>query len=343
MVNIVIIALCILLNAFLAGTETAFVATRKSIIRLKVEEGIKKARLLLRLRENPERTLSVIQVGITFLGALASAVGGALAKGKISIWILSTFHLDEPLSEILSILLVVIPITYTSVVIGELVPKTIALRNPDFFALKASVILHSLSLVFYPIVLILEKSTRFVIKLLPKKNIPEEIHKKEQILKLDVISKPTQKYVFNIVKIERITVSEILLKWEDTTTVELSQTINEVEHVALMSGHTRIPVTKEGKVVGIINTKELMVLSKANETNWSSIIRETIFVKEDMPILAALRLMQEKRMLLVIVLSNNQKILGIVTLEEIFEEIVGDIYDEDDYSSIRKLLTRQFK
>jgi len=343
MINIAIIVVCILLNAFLAGSETAFVATRKSILKLKAEEGIKRASLLLKLRENPERTLSVIQVGITFLGALASAVAGALAKGKISIWILNTLHLDKSLSEMLSILLVVLPITYASVVIGELVPKTITLRNPDFFALKTAPILKALSIVFYPIVIVLEKSTRFVTKMLPKKHLSKEVQKNGQILELDVISKPTQKYVLNIVKIERVTVGEILLKWEDTTIVALSQTMDEVEHVALMSGHTRIPVTKEGKVIGVINTKELMVLSKANKTNWKSIIRETIFVKEDIPILAALRLMQEKRMLLVIVLSNNQEILGIVTLEEILEEIVGDIYDEDDYSSIRKLLTRQFK
>jgi len=343
MINITIIAVCIILNAFLAGAETAFVATRKSILRLKIEEGLKRAKLLLNLRENPERTLSVIQVGITFLGVFGSAFGGALAKGSISIWIMNTFHLDAPLSEFLSILSVVIPITYISVVIGELVPKTIALRNPDFFALKAAPMLKGLSLVFYPIVLILEKSTRFVIKLLPKKHISEEIQKKEQILKLDVVSKPTQKYVLNIVKIERVTVSEILLKWEDTIKVDLSQTMEEVEHIALMSGHTRLPVTKDNEVIGIINTKELMVLSKANKNNWDSIVRKALFVKEDMPILAVLRQMQENRMLLVIVLSHNQQKLGIVTLEEILEEIVGDIYDEDDYSSIRKLLSRQFK
>lgn len=342
MINIAIIFICILLNAFLAGSETAFVATRKSILRLKIQEGIKRAALLLHLRENPERTLSVIQVGITFLGALASAVGGALAKGSISIWILSVFHLNEAVAEIFSILLVVIPITYISVVIGELVPKTIALRNPDFFALKIAPILRGLSLVFYPIVLVLEKSTKLVIRIIPKRHISEEVQKNEKILKLDIVSKPTQKYVLNIVKIERVTVSEILLKWEDTTKVGLSQTINEVVHIALVSGHTRIPVTKESEVIGIINTKELMVLSQAEKSNWSSIIRKALFVHEDMPILAALRLMQENKMLLVIVLSDKQEILGIVTLEEILEEIVGDIYDEDDYSSIRKLLTKQF-
>ncbi|PIS00591.1 MAG: HlyC/CorC family transporter [Chlamydiae bacterium CG10_big_fil_rev_8_21_14_0_10_35_9] len=341
MIEILVICVCILFNAFLAGSETAFIATKKSTLRALVQKKVKRAQLLLHLRENPEKTLSVIQIGITFFGALGSAFGGVLAKGSLTPWIKDTFHLDMPLAELIAILVVVSPITYVSVVVGELVPKTIALRRPSYFALKVSRFLQWMSYITYPIVMILEVSTKRVIAFLPKKHVSKEAVD-ESTVALDVISPPSQKYVLNIVKIESVTVSEILLSWENTVVVEEKQSQEEVESIALASGHTRIPVIRNTDIIGILNTKEFMVVNKMGK-DWRSVIREAVFVQEDMPILSSLRLMQEKRTHLVIVLSKEKKKLGIVTLEEILEEIVGDIYDEDDDKAVRKLLTRKFQ
>ncbi len=129
MFEFIVIIICLLINAVLAGSETAFIAVSKPTLRVLVRQGHEKAKLLLQLRENPERTLSIIQIGITFVGAFAAAIGGAGAEENISPLLSQHFGIGDTLAEVLAIFLIVIPLTYASVVLGELVPKTLALRR----------------------------------------------------------------------------------------------------------------------------------------------------------------------------------------------------------------------
>lgn len=338
MVELIIILICLMINAILAGSETAFIAVSRPDLRALAKQGNEQATLLFHMRENPERTLSVIQVGITFVGALAAAVGGAGADETISPWLVNHFNINNSLAEILSMLLVVIPLTYVSVVLGELVPKTFALRRPLFLAFKTGPWLHWISLFIGPIVTILEWSTKKIVSLFPSKHMThEEPTQQEDSIELDVLSVPNRQYVLNIFKIEKTTVKEVIVRWPEVIYINDTQSIEQIEHTIISSAHTRLPVLKNEQVIGIINTKEFLAFQKTGNEDWAALIRHPIKILDTLPVLSALRIMQEKKAHLAIVYNGNVK-TGIVTMEAIFEEIIGDIYDEDDDGTLTRIL-----
>ncbi|MBS4164204.1 UPF0053 protein YrkA [Candidatus Protochlamydia amoebophila] len=342
MFEILLILMCLILNAFLAGAETAFIAVSKSTLREWIKKGHARAKLLLTLRENPERTLSVIQIGITFLGAFAAALGGAGAEETITPWLTSTFRLTETLAEILSLMIVVVPLTFVSVVVGELVPKTLALRRPLFFASKSAPWLFQASRFISPIVSSLEWSTKMVLASFPKHHIVSEESQEESNFPLEHLSTFNKQYIFNIVKVEKTTVREIFVSWPEVVSVNSAQTLSEVENIVISSGHTRLPVLQGQEVIGIINAKEFLAFQKTGQQNWMSIVRPPLKIEDKLPILSALRFMQDHRSHMAIVYQGKNK-SGIVTMEAIFEEIVGDIYDEEDDGSLKRILGRSIK
>ncbi len=338
MIEIFIIIFCLIINAVLAASETAFIAVSRPSLRELIRQGNEKAKILNSLRDNPERTLSVIQVGITFVGALAAAVGGAGAEETITPWLVANFGINESFAEILAMLIIVIPLTYVSVVLGELVPKTFALRRPLFLAFKTGPWLHLISGFIGPIVTALEWSTKKIVNLFPAEHmVHEESSQQESSIELNVLSAPNRQYVLNIFKIEKTTVKEVLVEWSEVTYIEDSQTSEQVESIIISSAHTRLPVVKNNEVIGIINAKEFLAFQKTGQTNWISLIRTPIRISINMPMLSALQVMQEKRAHMAIVYSGNTKV-GLVTMEAIFEEIIGDIYDEEDDGTLKRIL-----
>jgi putative hemolysin len=293
---------------------------------------------LLALRENPERTLSVIQIGITFVGALAAALGGAGAEEVIAPWMASYFGITETLAEIISILIIVIPLTYISVVIGELVPKSFALRRPLFLASKAAPWLHTISRFLDPIVTAFEWSTKKIVSLFPKEQaLREETPQSELSAEIGILSPKNKQYVINLLKIETTSVEKVMIGWDEVDYVESSQSIEQVEALIISSGHTRLPVVKDGDVVGIVNAKEFSAFQKTGRLDWLSILRPALRISDVAFMLSTLQLMQERRAHMAIVYKGSTKI-GIVTMESIFEEIIGDIYDEDDDGTLTKIL-----
>ena len=333
MFEIIVIVICLIINAFLAGSETAFIAVSKPTLRELVKQGDSSAKQLLSLRENPERTLSIIQVGITFVGAFAAAIGGAGAEEMISPWLISTFRLNEFVAELLSLSIVVIPLTYISVVIGELVPKTLALRRPLFIASKAAPWLQKFSVLISPIISLFEWSTKKILNSFPGKALVSE-----ELTHEIPLSGPNRQYVLNLYKIETTTIREILVNWSEVIYVEEHQNQEQIENTIISSAHTRLPVLRNNQVVGILNAKEFLAFQKTGQSNWQSLLRPAINIDVNMFILSALRLMQEKRIHMAIVYDGTNKV-GIVTMEAIFEEIVGDIYDEEDDGTLNRILS----
>lgn len=335
MFECIAIVLCLVINALLACSETAFIAVSKPALRELVKSGNHKAAQLLELRENPERTLSVIQVGITFVGAFAAALGGAGAEEIISPWIIRTFGFNESIAEILALTSIVVPLTYISVIFGELVPKTLALRRPLSLATSAAGSLKTISNLISPIVTLLEVSTKAVLNLFPQKHVSSE---EPANIELELLSEPNRQYVLNIMMIQKTTVNEIFVPWIDVVSIQNDHTRELVELAIISSGHTRLPVVKGDEVIGILNAKEFLAFLKTEQLNWQSIIRPAYGLDVHTPILSALRLMQDKRIHMVIVYHNNTKV-GIVTMEAIFEEMVGDIYDEEDDGTLTRILS----
>lgn len=346
MEELIVISICVAINAFLAAVEMAFVSVGKPRLRELAKSGVADARKILLLRESPERTLSVIQIGITLVGALGAAVGGAGAEEWLSPKIERRFGVTENTAEALSILLVVVPLTYLSVVVGELVPKTLALKNPLAIVLRAAKWLVLFDRLLSPVVSVLEWSTRKLLglfarksKILTEKNV--ETPTADMAEKLEELSSRHRQYVFNLVNLEKKKIRDVMLPWDRVTRVDLSLPARDVEALVLSSGHTRLPVIRDETVVGIsglLHTKEFISFLKTGQEDWQSILRPILQVRENDSILGALRAMQEKRSHLAVVYAQN-RLVGIVTLEDIIEEIIGDIYDEDDDGSLKKILS----
>ena len=336
MFELLIIIICILINSLLAGSEAAFISVSKTALKQLAQQGNPQAKVVLNLRENPEKTLSIIQIGITFIGAVAAAVGGAGAEESLAPLITHYLGFKENFSEIIAIALVVVPITFVSVVIGELVPKSIALRQSMYYALKTGPWLAFIGKFINPITTLLEKITKQIICLFPKKNTHFE-ENSENSLEMNILSAQNQQYIYNIVGIEYLSVENILVPWDQVTVIDEKASLEEVENIIITSGHTRLPVKKEQDVKGILNSKEFLALLKTKENNWHTLIRPALKIEYSDPLLATLRLMQTHRKHMAIV-YKNQSVLGVVTLEGIFESIIGDIYDENDEGKITRLL-----
>lgn len=341
MFELFVIIFCIGVNAFLACFETAFVAVSRPLLRILAKEKQKKGiQSLLSLKENPERTLSVIQIGISFVGGFAAAVGGVGAEKLIRPMYRDLFGLSDVFAELLAIFTIAAPLTYFIVVFGELIPKSFALRKPLKVASRFSDFFLKMIYLFYPLVVMLEFSTKYLLRLFPGLTAREKESPEYVLEEFTSMSDSSKEYVINLFKVEKSTVSTVMIPWEETESLNSEHTIDEIEQIIIKSGHTRLPVFENNQILGILNSKEFLALMMAGERNWLSIVRPALFLYDQIPLLAAFRLMQKKRAHMAVARNLHGKNLGIVTMEDIFEEIVGDIYDEDDEGSIIRILSK---
>lgn len=337
-----IVLVCLVLNALFAAFEMAFVSVARSDLRKLARQGSKDATKLLQLRDHPERTLSIIQIGITLVGALAAAVGGAGASESIEPWLKETLKSNNFIAETLSLAIVVVPLTYLSVVVGELVPKSLALRNPLKITLAGAKTLSFADRVFSPVVTVLEASTKILLNFFFKKSKTPEVSSHSTI-EIDALSETHQQFVINLTHLESKKMGEILLPWAKVTYVKHDDELDTVASVILSSGHTRLPVVGISGIVGILHTKEFLAYRESGEKDWKSLIRPALKIQDHFSVLGTLRLMQEKRCHMAIVYSTMSEELGIVTIEDILEEVVGEIYDEDDDGRVKKIFTSRVK
>lgn len=343
MEEVLVILACLALNALLAAYEMAFVSVPRPELRRLAKAGTKDAARILLLRENPERTLSIIQVGITLVGAISSAVGGAGASETIEPLFVEKLGLTANSAEFLSILLVVIPITYLSVVIGELVPKSLALKNPVKITLSGARWLFIADRFLAPAVALLEWSTARILRIFFTRS-KHAVPVPETTVEIDALPQHHQQAILNLAHIERRRIKDVMLPWAQVRSVGIQEGMEEVVPVVFASGHTRLPVIEINQaVIGILHTKEFLAFREAGGKDWKSIIRPIIIVQPEDSTLSTLRVMQKNKNHMAVVIGPGSETLGIVTLEDISEEIWGDIWDEDDDSRIRKIFAERVK
>ena len=337
MTELVIIVLCLMLNALLSATETAFVSVGRPELRAMSAAGVAGAARLLTLRERPERTLAVIQIGITTVGLISGAVGGAGSRDTLRPFFEQQLGLGPAFADLCSIAIVVAPLTYLTVVVGELAPKALALRNPQRIGLRGAIWLTTFDRMFSPAVTALEWSANVVLRGLGAARSAAMSSSEREA---DQLSDAKHRYIVNLANIEAKTVGDIALLWPGVTSVEATQTAEQVMSVVMASGHTRLPVCgPDGQVMGLLHTKEFLAFTAAGEPQWQSLIRPALSTKASDSLLKVLRVMQEKRSHLVVVYRDDGSRLGVVTLEDIIEEVFGDVYDEDDDQTLRRLLS----
>ncbi|RYZ85700.1 MAG: HlyC/CorC family transporter [Proteobacteria bacterium] len=354
MEELLVIAACLATNALLAAYEMAFVSVPQAELKKCADKGSKAAKRLLSLRKDPERTLSIIQVGITMVGAVSAAVSGVGASEQLAPALGAYFGWQPQVAEAVSIGLVVVPLTYLSVVVGELVPKSIALRHPLKLTLLGARSLFIADRIFSPLVTLLEWSTKQILAVvLPKarkerraqKAAVERDGELESETNVDVENLPShhRQAILNLAHLERRTLRDIILPWKEVVTIKHSSSLEEVVPLIFASGHTRIPVMDGANVMGVLHTKEFLALREVGGPNWHSAISPALYMRPNNLILSTLRIMQAKRSHLAVIVNKTNDPMGIVTMEDISEEIWGEIYDEDDDSRVRKIFADRVK
>jgi putative hemolysin len=340
MIDFFIILSCLILNAFFSAYEMAFVTvSREEIDQL---EGLEKThKKLLLFKKAPERTLSVIQIGITLVGAIAAAVGGTGAVESLEPWMVEKYAISHSMAEAISVTVVIVPLTYFSVVFGELVPKSIALKHPIKVIEFGTTILGLIDRFLSPIVSFLETSTNYLLTLLGLNTGPVEDESMGEIVEIGNLPEYHQKFVQNLVALKGRKVSKAMIPWDKVIHLHFSDSEEEVRSKIYQTPHSRFPVIDGETMVGILLKKEIPDSYCQLQTPWQGLLHAAIKVSDSDKVLEAFLKMQEKKTPLSVVENAKGDYVGIITIEDIIEEVVGDIEEEHDYSKTSKLLSNR--
>jgi putative hemolysin len=338
-----LIFVLILANGFFAASEIAMIATRKSRIDALLEKGVKSAAAVARLKNDPDRFLATVQIGITIVSSLASAIGGAAAIGSLKPFIES---LPLPYvarwGEPLAILLVVMPIAYLSLVLGELVPKSLALRYSERIACLVAPPIDFLSRVSSFLVRTLTASSNAVLWFFGGKEKNEGVSfiTVEEVKSL--IQEGAAKGIFNETEKELIhsvfefadtPVKAVMIPRPEIHAIEVHASLAEVAKSFVDSGFSRIPVY-EGeldRIIGILYNKDVFkALQEKSDFRIRDHLHPAFFVPSSLPISELLKQLQRRRLAIALVVNEFGEVEGSATLEDLLEEIVGEIRDEYD-------------
>jgi len=343
--EIFFIAILILSNGYLAGTEIAVVTSRKSRIQQMAESGKKNANILLKLREEPDRFLATIQIGITGVSVLASAVGGAAAvtviKPALQIVPIKAISIA---AEPIAIGIVVVIITYFSVIFGELIPKSIALMHPETIGLWTARTIDSLSKITSVFVKILTFSTSLMLRPFGRKTFTERAYITEEEVKMlikeagrhGVFEPAEEKILQSVFEFTDMSAKEVMVPDTQMVTVQIDRSPKEIFSLIEEEQFSRYPVFgKElNDIRGILYAKDfLTLLAKTGQVDTRKIIKPPFFIPETMKVSLLLREMQKRRIHMALIVDEYGGISGLVTIEDLLEEIVGEIRDEHDVES----------
>ena len=340
--ELVLIFFLILANGFFAASEIAIIATRKTRIDSLVEKGVRSATLLARLKDDPDRFLATVQIGVTVVGTLASAIGGAAAIEYLKPLIQS---LPLPFvtrwGESIAILLVVLPIAYLSLVLGELVPKSLALRFSDRIAVLVARPIDFFSHLTSPLGKILTASSNAVLWFFGGKDTGGASFISEEEVKF-LIREGAAKGIFDETEKELIhsvfefvdtPVKAVMVPRTEIHAVDINMPPQEILKSFVDSGFSRIPVY-EGemdKVIGVLYNKDIFrTLQEKGEFRAQDLLHPPFFVPSSLPISQLLKELQKRRSAMAMVVNEFGEVEGLATLEDLLEEIVGEIRDEYD-------------
>ena len=341
--SILLLFALILVNAFFAASEIAVITLNDNKIKKMAEDGNKKAAKVLKLTENSSRFLATIQVGVTLSGFLTSASASQSFSGKLAEK-LAFLPMPSGIVYGVSTVLITVLLSYFSLVLGELVPKKIAMQRAEELSFKFIGILNGTSTVFKPFISFLSFSTNVVLKMLGfDPNASEETVTEEEILMMvdageekGVIGETAKDMISNIFDFSDITASEIMTHRTEVDAVEDTASIQDVVNLSISDGHSRIPVYHEDldEVLGIIYVKDLLqyVGSELDKNiKITDLMRPAYFVPEGKRCSQLFTEMAERRTQIAIIVDEYGGTEGIITMEDLLESIVGDIQDEYDH------------
>jgi putative hemolysin len=337
--DVLILAGLFLLNGLFAMSEIAIVSSRKIRLQQAVEDGVSNARIALQLANEPSHFLSTVQVGITLIGILSGAFGEAALSGKLAI-LLQQYPELAPYSRVLSLSIVVIGITYFSLIIGELVPKRLALLKPEKVAMLMARPMTVLSMATYPLVKVLSWSTDAVLLLLRVSKTDEPLVTEKEIrLMIDqgteagVFHKGEKEMVSNVMRLDALKVGAIMTPRMDMYYLDVANPVEENRKKLIESPHSIIPVCKGGldNVLGVIESKDLLRRSLTGEAlNLAAAVRPVNYIPKSLSPVQLLEEFKRSKVALGLVVDEYGEIAGLATLKDVLEAIVGDIPSDEE-------------
>jgi len=335
--------LLILVNAFFAATEIAVISLNDNKIRKQAEEGDKKAAVMLKLAEAPNDFLSTIQVCITLSGFLASAFAADRFASRLSQALLNAgFTLFTPDTlNTLCLILITLILSYFTLVLGELTPKRIAMKDPEKVARFTSGVIVVVQKIFRPIVWLLSKSTNGMLRLfgIDPTAANDQVTEEEIRMMVDIggesgtICQDERTMIENIFEFNNTPAESVMVHRMDVVTIQVEETSEEILQTIRESGLSRFPVYDEDvdDIVGVLNTRDFLLNAQSNAPKTlRELLRPAYLVPETVQADALFRDMQKRKVHMAIVVDEYGGMSGIVTMEDLLEEIVGNIYDEFD-------------
>ena len=327
-----------LLNAYFAGAEMAVVSVNKNRIRSLAEDGNKKAKVIEGLFEDSTKFLSTIQVAITFAGFYSSASAAASISPTLGQWLHSV---GVPYSSQIAHNGVTLILMFFNLVFGELVPKRIALQKAEGFAMLTVMPIHYVSIVLSPFIKLLSVSTKLVLKLLRMKTEDQEEAVTEEEIKAllkmgnesGTFDDEEREMIDSVFAFDDRTAREIMVPRRDVVVMDIGEPFDELIDEVLESRHSRIPVYEENidNIIGVLHVKDVMIemrRSGLDGMNIRDMLHEPFFVPETKEADELFRTMQETRHHMALLVDEYGGFSGIVTIEDLVEEIMGDINEE---------------
>ncbi|WP_420643411.1 hemolysin family protein [Candidatus Leptofilum sp.] len=344
----IIVLLLIIANGIFAMAEISVVSARKVRLQQQANEGKRGAQQALRLANDSEDFLSTVQIGITLIGILAGVFGGQTIATDLAP-LLENLPLIGPYSESVSLGIVVVIITYLSLVIGELVPKQIGLNNPERIASLMARPMNVLATVALPLVRLLSFSTRLVLRLLRIKpaEVPPVTVEELQILvqqgaESGIINPQKEEMVEQVLRLDDQRVNALMTDRTDIVWLDLDDPLEVNRQKIIESGHSRFPVSRDeaDNLLGIVFGKDLLAQSLSGKPlDLEAVIQPALFVPEGLPVLELLERFKEEKAQIAFVLDEHGGVEGLLTFNDLLETIVGDVpefHDPEDPTATKR-------
>ena len=340
--QLLIQAILIALNAFFAAMEIAVISLNTTKLKRLVEEGDEKAGKLLSMAENPAGFLSTIQVGISLSGFLGAAFAADSLSEPLTLWLLEMgVKLPEALLNNIAVIIITLILTFMTIVFGELIPKRIAQQKSYEVAKACCGIIGVISVIFKPIILLISGTTNLILRMMKLKTEAEDEQVSEDDIRMMVdvggesgsIEEDEKEMIQNIFEFNDIAISEIMTRVSDVNAISIEDSEEDILRIIKESGNSRFPVYKDdiNDIIGILNSREFLInLNDENGKSVRDMLRKPYFVPETIKADQLFSDMQKNKVHISIVIDEYGETRGIVTLEDLLEEIVGNIYDEYD-------------
>ena len=352
-------AILILVNAFFAATEIAVLSLNATQLEKKAEKGEKTAKRLLKLTQEPSGFLSTIQIGITLAGFLGSAFAADNFSGYLVDWIYNDIGftaLSLTTLDTLAVIVITLILSYFTLIFGELVPKRIAMQKPyEVSKLSCGVVL-AVAKVVKPVVKFLSMSTNAILRILHLKTEAEEdtITEEEILMMIElgekrgVLDEDESEWLQNIFDFDDTCIREIMTHSVDVVSIALDASDDEIINIIKKKGISRYPVYDhdDENIIGILHVRDYLLNLQTKEKSFKDILTPAYFIPDSMTADDLFEDMQTKNIHFAIAIDEFGEMSGIITLEDLVEEIVGNIYDEHDayeQPSIQTINDHQWK